>query len=107
MWRQGKYNMKYEVQNILCKIIFQDDRRRFGITEEKYKTCICQKKNLDEKEDLWSEALKIDKHCTIIGGLDILCPLILVFIYFRNDFVCGSLKDISTFCGERENLTEI
>ena len=44
MWRQGKYNMKYEVQNIRCKIIFQDDRRRFEITEEKYKTCICQKK---------------------------------------------------------------
>ena len=27
------------------------------------------KKDLDEKEDLWSEALKIDKHCTIIGGV--------------------------------------
>ena len=75
-----------------------------GDFEKRNIKLVFAKKDLDEKEDLWSEALKIDKHCTIIGGLDILCPLILVFIYFRNDFDFGSLKDISTFCGERERI---
>ena len=77
------------------------------LQERNIKLVFAKKIILDEKEDLWTEAQKIDKHCTMIGGLDILCPLILVFIYFRNDFVCGSLKYISAFCGERENLTEI
>ena len=77
------------------------------LQERNIKLVFAKKKILDEKEDLWSEALKIDKHCTIIGGVGHPVLLILVFIYFRNDFVCGSLKYISAFCGERENLTEI
>ena len=45
MWRQGKYNMKYEVQNIRCKIIFQDDRRRLELQKRNIKLVFAKKKS--------------------------------------------------------------
>ena len=73
------------------------------LQERNIKLVFAKKKILDEKEDLWSEALKIEKHCNIFGGSGHPVPThIGVHIFFVN-----GVYGVGILCLKQESLTKV
>ena len=74
------------------------------LQERNIKLVFAKKKILDEKEDLWSEALKIEKHCNIFGGVWTSCAHSYWCSYV---FFVNGVYGVGILCLKQESPTKV